>query len=177
MKRIVLSSVVVLALGMGARAEDLAPATETSSPSVAAEATPAVSAATLEVLSATLGTGVDRATRLITGEATSFDAGVGQVYLLTQVKASSVPTTLKHVWSVAGQGNAEVPLTVKGSPWKTWSYRTVWPGDWKVEVQDEAGAVLQSLAFTVTKEAAVAPSAPEPMTSDPVAPAPAGSAQ
>jgi hypothetical protein len=105
----------------------------------------------LEVAAAGLGTGVENHT--LVGEATAFDTSVSQIYCLTKIQAASTPTAIKHVWSVDGKVAAEVPLSIKGSPWRTYSRKTVWPGAWKVEVQDEAGAVLKVLDFSVTQAA------------------------
>lgn len=104
-------------------------------------------APSVEVLSAALGTGVDN--RELQGEATSFDAAVTRVYCWTKAKAASTPGAIKHVWSVDGKSVSEVPLTLSVSPARTWSYKTVWPGAWKVEIQDDAGAVLKTLEFSV----------------------------
>jgi hypothetical protein len=101
---------------------------------------------------------VDRETRTIQGEATSFDTSV-EVHYLTRVKAESVPTTVNHVYSVDGKEVASVPLSIKGSPWTTWSRKSVWPGSWKVELKDEAGVVIESKEFTVSKDM-VSPAAP-----------------
>jgi hypothetical protein len=45
-------------------------------------------------------------------------------------------------------------LNVKGSPWTTWSQKTVWPGEWKVELKDESGAVIETKNFSVSKDMA-----------------------
>jgi hypothetical protein len=95
-------------------------------------------------------------------EATTFDAGVTRVYCWTKAKAATVPGSLKHVWSVDGKEVSEVPLTLSVSPARTWSYKTVWPGAWKVEIKDDAGAVLKSIDFTVANAAAApAPASPQ----------------
>jgi hypothetical protein len=103
----------------------------------------------VSVIQSALGTGVDRETRTIQGEAESFDSAVS-VHYLTRVKSDSVPTTIHHVYSVDGKEIVAVPLSVKGSPWTTWSHKTVWPGSWKVEVKDDGGKVIESKMFTVS---------------------------
>lgn len=107
-------------------------------------------APTISVVLSSLGSGVDRETRTIQGEAASFDPSV-EVHYLTRVKAEMVPATINHVYSVDGKEVASVSLAVKGSPWTTWSRKTVWPGSWKVELKDESGVVIESKEFTVTK--------------------------
>jgi hypothetical protein len=90
----------------------------------------------------------------------SFDTAVS-VHYLTQIKSDSVPTTIHHVYSVDGKEIVSVPLAIKGSPWTTWSHKTVWPGAWKVEVKDEGGKVIQSKLFTVSASMET----PDPMPS------------
>ena len=41
-------------------------------------------------------------------------------------------------------------LNVGGSPWRTWSYKTMAvAGDWKVTVTDAEGNILKEMSFTV----------------------------
>ena len=154
----------VLSLSFVVSAEEMAvTATPATAPAVVAPAAP-----TLEVVKSALGSGVDRETRTIQGEATSFDPSV-EVHYLTRVKAETVPTTINHVYSVDGKEVASVPLAVKGSPWTTWSRKSVWPGAWKVELKDESGVVIESKEFSVSKEmmAPVAPAEPAPPAATP----------
>ncbi|MBK8650374.1 MAG: DUF2914 domain-containing protein [Elusimicrobia bacterium] len=149
MKNSVLAVLAVTALGFGARAEEMA-----APVSVAPEVT-AAPAASLELLSAAVGTGVEN--REIVGEGTTF--AEGQVACLTKVQTTAAPTTLHHVYSVDGKEINDIALNVNGSPWRTWSRKTVWPGAWKVEIKDDAGAVLKSIDFEVTAAAAAMPPA------------------
>ncbi len=88
------------------------------------------------------------------GEASSFDASVGRVYVWTKITAEHPPVRIKHVYYLDGARQAEVELAVNGSPYRVWSSKAVRPGSWKVEVTDEAGAVLDTAEFTVTAAAA-----------------------
>jgi hypothetical protein len=60
--------------------------------------------------------------------------------------------TLNHVWYHGDTEVGNVPLTIGGSPWRTWSRKTV-PADatgaWHVEIRDAAGTVLKRIDFTV----------------------------
>jgi hypothetical protein len=124
-----------------------------STEEMGATATTAESAApSIEVVTSALGNGVDRETRTIQGEAASFDSSA-PVYFLTRVKSETAPTTISHVYSVDGKEVASVSLNVKGSPWTTWSQKTVWPGEWKVELKDESGAVIETKTFSVSNMA------------------------
>jgi len=55
------------------------------------------------------------------------------------------------VWS-HGPHTFNVPLEIGGSPWRTWSAKTippVWTGEWTVEVQDAQGSSIAHATFTI----------------------------
>ena len=92
--------------------------------------------------------------RACTGGATTFDANVGKLYCFSQITGGSADVTIKHIWSHAGKVVAEVPLTIKGSRYRTWSSKTIpasWTGEWTVKVVDADGAELKTVTFTVGK--------------------------
>jgi hypothetical protein len=84
------------------------------------------------------------------GAADKFPATVGQVYCFTEAK--SVGDKVVMVWFHADKEVGRVDLPCKADRWRTWSAKKVLPGmagAWKVEVQDGAGKVLATAAFTV----------------------------
>lgn len=86
--------------------------------------------------------------------ATLFPADVGQLVFWTKVAGApaDVETTIHHVWFHGDTEVGDVELRVAGSPWRTWSRKTVppdWTGAWHVEVRDASGAVLKRVDFTV----------------------------
>jgi hypothetical protein len=84
------------------------------------------------------------------GAADKFPATVGQVYCFTEAKA--VGEKVVHVWYHGDKEVGRVDLPCKAERWRTWSAKKVQPkmtGAWKVEVQDAAGKVLATAAFTV----------------------------
>jgi hypothetical protein len=83
------------------------------------------------------------------GEATEFDASVGRVYCWTKVLAHEVPDEIRHVWFLDGEQVAEVSLQIRFPSTRTWSYKTITAGKWKVEVVDSGGTVISSTEFTV----------------------------
>ena len=96
------------------------------------------------------GTGVTD--REPVGVAETFPADVGKVYFFNQLTDIGDPTTVHHVWLFNGQEMANVTLNVKGTSWRTWSSKNVMPyllGEWKVEIRDAGGKVLDSATFTV----------------------------
>jgi len=87
-------------------------------------------------------------------EASAFDATVGRVYTWTKIAAAEVPVKIKHVYYADDKKVREIELEVKAKTYRVWSNKSVWPGNWKVEVTDEAGAVLATVTFTVAWTAA-----------------------
>lgn len=82
---------------------------------------------------------------------TAFPADVGSVVLWTRVTGGD-GQTLNHVWFYGDTEVGNVPLTIGGSPWRTWSRKTIpaeATGAWHVEIRDGAGTVLQRIDFTV----------------------------
>ncbi len=110
-----------------------------------AAAAPAANVSVEAVLARTV---VDRAPQ-DTGSA--FPDSVGTIVLWMRVTDAS-GQTLHHVWFHGGDQVSDVSLMVGGSPWRTWSRKTI-PADakgaWHVEIRDEAGNVLKRIDFTV----------------------------
>ncbi|HEX9704411.1 MAG TPA: DUF2914 domain-containing protein [Gemmatimonadales bacterium] len=74
------------------------------------------------------------------------------LYLWTRVTGAEPGTVLHHVWFRGEEQVGDVELTVGGSPWRTWSRKSIpaeWTGAWRVEVRDAAGNVLQTVQFSV----------------------------
>ncbi len=90
--------------------------------------------------------------RLPVGTDSTFTAGVERLYCWTRVSGAETAATLHHVWIWNGQEMADVMLNIGGSPWRTFSNKAImseWTGDWRVEVRDDAGNVLETIRFTV----------------------------
>jgi hypothetical protein len=81
----------------------------------------------------------------------AFPADVGQLVLWMRVTGGE-GQTLNHVWFHGDTEVGNVPLTIGGSPWRTWSRKTIpmeATGAWHVEIRDAAGTVLKRIDFTV----------------------------
>jgi len=88
--------------------------------------------------------------RMPQGAAEAFPAGVGEVFAWMRVTGAE-GTTIHHVW-IHGEDEWSVPLTIGGSPWRTWSSKQIqpeWTGEWRVEIRDDSGNLLEALSFTV----------------------------
>ena len=115
----------------------------------AAPAPAAAPAAAVEVSEAVVAkTVVDRQPQ---DTGSTFTADVGQVVCWTKVTGAE-GSSVHHVWFHGDTQVGDVELQVGGSPWRTWSKKSVpadWTGAWHVEVRDAAGTVLKRLDFTV----------------------------
>ncbi len=79
-----------------------------------------------------------------------FQADVGTVWLWSRVTGAT-GQTISHVW-MHGEDEWPVRLEIRGSPWRTFSSKEIppeWRGNWRVEIRDQAGRVLQRLLFVV----------------------------
>ena len=96
-----------------------------------------------------LGTAV--VDRMIDGEADEFSSDVGTLYFWSRV-TDGADMTIQHVW-IYGDYEEVVELAIGGSPWRTWSSRNIlpeWAGEWRIEVRDEQGNVLDTQRFTIS---------------------------
>ncbi|MEZ5357522.1 MAG: DUF2914 domain-containing protein [Candidatus Zixiibacteriota bacterium] len=101
--------------------------------------------------------------RMPVGEGDQFRADVERVYFWTRVTGAEGETFIRHVWLHEGQEIADVQLPVKGSPWRTYSYKTMipeWTGNWEVKVVGDDGNVLLTKTFTIGEKAAMKESEP-----------------
>jgi len=83
--------------------------------------------------------------------ASAFPADVGSVVAWTRVTGAEAGTKITHAW-IHGADTSKVELNVGGSPWRTYSRKTIGSdatGDWTVEVLDAAGKVLASKSFKI----------------------------
>ena len=82
---------------------------------------------------------------------TAFTDSVGTVVLWMKVTGAN-GQTLHHVWFHGDDQVGDVSLAINGSPWRTWSRKTIpvdAKGAWHVEIRDAAGTVLKRIDFTV----------------------------
>ncbi len=149
MRRIIILAAVVLFLPITAWAQAEQQKAEQEQP----VQDQAMSPEDLEV-EAVLCSGIEA--RMPVGETDAFPAEVGKVYLWTNVIGMTEgETTIHHVWLKEGEEMADVELPVKGSPWRTYSYKTIppeWAGDWEVKIVAPDGNVIKSIPFTVGKQ-------------------------
>lgn len=110
----------------------------------ATQAGAAKSSATAEV---SVGTAV--ANHELTGAAESFPKGTAKLYCFSKVTGAD--SLIEHVWYKGDAEQGRVKLKVGGSPWRTFSSKTLGDdasGDWRCDVVQN-GTVLQSVKFKV----------------------------
>ena len=139
MTRIALIAASVMFLGRGLAAQD----------TTQAAAAPAAAAPAVNVVEAVVARSVLDRQPQDTGS--TFPADVGQLICWTKVEGGG-GASIHHVWFHQDTQVGDVELQVGGSPWRTWSRKTVpadWTGAWHVEVKGAAGTTLKRIDFTV----------------------------
>jgi Protein of unknown function (DUF2914) len=81
-----------------------------------------------------------------------FPASVAKLFCFTRVEGAAGDTTITHVWYRGSEEMARIELPVRPGDWRTWSSKRLlpaWSGEWRVEVRDAAGNLLQTIPFTL----------------------------
>jgi hypothetical protein len=113
-------------------------------------AMPATASAQLTVEESSVA--LDVIDRMPVGADSTFVPSVGRLYAWMRIAGAEGETTVRHVWFWGDEEMADIELRLGGSPWRTWSNKAImaeWTGDWRVEVQDAAGTVIDTIRFTV----------------------------
>ena len=127
----------------------LVPALAIAEDAKPADAPAAAASSGTEILGAKLGTGVKD--REIEGEAASFKADVGKVWLWLKVKGSE-GSKVTVAWYKGDEDMGKVDLQLKHATMRTWASKTITPemkGDWRADILGPDGAVLQTVKFTI----------------------------
>jgi hypothetical protein len=85
------------------------------------------------------------------GAGEQFPAGTERLYCFTQI-ADGDGQTVIHAWIHEGTTRARVELNIGSDLWRTYSSKDIlpgWSGQWQVKVLTEAGAVLQTIDFSI----------------------------
>jgi hypothetical protein len=110
--------------------------------------TQAGAAKTAATVEASVGTAI--ADRALSGAAESFPKGTEKLYCFSRVTGAA-DSEIEHVWYKGDAEQGRVKLKVGGSPWRTFSSKTLGAdasGDWRCDVVQD-GTVLQSVKFKV----------------------------
>ena len=81
-----------------------------------------------------------------------FTAAQDSVTCYLEFKDVKKETTVNVVWTLGQKEMRKIPLTIRPyAKFRTWSNKSIngMRGDWKVDVVDEKGAILQTASFKV----------------------------
>jgi hypothetical protein len=82
----------------------------------------------------------------------AFTAAQDKVFCYLEFKDVKKETSVNVVWTLGQNEMGKIPLTIKPYPkFRTWANKSIngMKGDWKVDVVDDKGAVLQTASFKV----------------------------
>ena len=107
--------------------------------------------ANLNVLKATICADIED--RMPAGVGNTFSWSTNRVYVWSLVQAKHLPSEIRHIYYLEGEKVTDVPLSVRSSSWRTWSYKTIsnerYKGSWRVDIASAEGQVLRSLYFEI----------------------------
>jgi len=86
------------------------------------------------------------------GVSDRFPSSVGKLYAFTRITGATKDTIIWHLWFYGDKLMAEVRLPVKSVNWRTYSSKRIfpgWTGEWRVDITDEDGLLLETLYFTI----------------------------
>jgi hypothetical protein len=119
-----------------------------------AKATPGPAEENIELLSAVVCAGV-RERRHQDEKEVFYLSDAPRAYVWMEVRSAAQPAVMKHMYYLNGRKYCEVPLKVKYSHMRTWSYVTLWKaaqaGSWTVDIVCR-DRILKTVAFQVLLE-------------------------
>ena len=146
MKKVILGIVLsLLALSVSVMAQQAPPAAAPAPAAAAPAPAPSLPISRMELC----GSVMDRKPVDVSA---AFTAAQDKVFCYLEFKDVKKETTVNVVWTLGQNEMGKVPLTIKPYPkFRTWASKSIsgMKGDWKVDVVDETGAVLQTAAFKV----------------------------
>jgi len=113
-------------------------------------AAPPLSAAALQVAEGVVTTAVSE--RAPVDAIETYPASVGRLFCFTRLTGAAVETSVLHVWYRGEEEVARIELPIRSTDWRTWSAKTIlpeWRGEWRVEVLDAGGRLLQAIPFSL----------------------------
>ncbi len=112
--------------------------------------TPAMAQQSLAVEESTISR--DVVDRMPVQPGATFTTDVGRLFCWTRITGAEGQTSVHHVWFLEDEEMADVELNVGAASWRTHSSKAIqaeWSGNWRVEVRDPEGTVLETIRFSV----------------------------
>ena len=78
------------------------------------------------------------------GVNSEFPSDIGKVSCWIRVSSSQAPVSVKFIWYQNGEMVMEWPYTLKTESGRLWSTKSISPGNWKVDIVDDAKNVVKS---------------------------------
>ena len=100
--------------------------------------------------SAEAAVGTSVADKALVGAAESFPASAGKLACFARV-VNATDSEIEFVWYKGEAEQSRIKQTIKGSPWRTWSTKTLpadAAGEWRCDVV-QGDKVLQSVKFRI----------------------------
>jgi Protein of unknown function (DUF2914) len=149
-KKIILGIVfLLLSVAVSVTAQQTAP-TATPAPVEAAKAPASAPASSLTIARMEIcGSVMDRKPVDVSS---TFTASQDKVFCYLEFKDVMKETTVNVVWTLGQNEMGKAPLTIKPyAKFRTWASKSIngMKGDWKVDVVDDKGAVLQTASFKI----------------------------
>ena len=92
--------------------------------------------------------------REVVSEGSSFSGSVGKVYCYSKIANIQSHTEVIHAWYFGDAQRARVTLNVNPPAWRTYSSKVIQThevGNWRVEILDQSGNLLETVRFDVTQ--------------------------
>ena len=84
---------------------------------------------------------------------TSFPASDGKLFCFSKIAGIQTDSEIIHAWYYGNVERARVTLGVKPPAWRTYSSKRIQShetGEWRVEILDSSGNILDTVKFEVT---------------------------
>jgi hypothetical protein len=104
----------------------------------------------LSVDDASIALGIEELSPVDPGE--FFSSDVGRLWCYSKVSGGGEGDSIVHNWYYGDELMAEVSLPIRSPSYRTYSSKNIvpgWTGEWRVEITDAEGMLLETLNFTV----------------------------
>ena len=91
--------------------------------------------------------------RIPQGSGESFEWSMEKIYIWSEIKCESPPSSIRHIYYFKGEKVNDILLKIRSSHWRTWSFKTLlnkgYIGPWRVDITSVDGKLLQRIEFEI----------------------------